>query len=157
MQNSEILGNILRERKLTVSVAESCTGGLISKLITDTAGSSDYFITGVVAYSNDAKKKILNVSEDTLKNFGAVSLQCAEEMVKGIRKLSDSHICIATTGIAGPTGGSISKPVGVVFCGFYFFDELSVEKIYLKGTRTQIREQAANFCLNWAIKRLIYG
>ncbi len=157
MLNNEMLGKILKEKKLTISIAESCTGGLISKLITDISGSSEYFIIGVVAYSNEAKKKILQVKTETLEKYGAVSSQCAREMVEGLKFISGSHICISTTGIAGPTGGTKDKPVGLVYCGFAIFNEIFTEKIFLKGERTQIREQTANFCLKLLIKRLTNG
>jgi competence/damage-inducible protein CinA-like protein len=114
----KIIGNILKERKQTLSLAESCTGGMISSRIVGVAGSSDYYIGGVCAYSNKEKIKLLNVSEDTLDKCGAVSEQTAIEMAAGVRKLMETDFAVSTTGIAGPAGGSKEKPVGLVWIGF---------------------------------------
>ena len=113
----EVVGCMLRERQLTVSVAESCTGGLISHMLTNVSGSSDYFLMAGVTYANQAKKKLLGVSEQTLGSCGAVHERTAEEMAIGIRNLSGADYALATTGIAGPTGGSREKPVGTLCVG----------------------------------------
>lgn len=110
-------GDFLLEKNRTISVAESCTGGLLSSLLTDVSGSSAYIKANFVTYANEAKTKYLNVSEQTLNEHGAVSVQTAEEMVKGLLKETNSDYAIATTGIAGPTGGSKTKPVGLVYIG----------------------------------------
>lgn len=157
MEPKEKLGEILSEKNISLSVAESCTGGLISKLITDVSGSSKYFQLGLVTYSNEAKKRLLNVSSEILNNFGAVSFECAEAMVRGLKDISMSEICLSTTGIAGPTGGTRDKPVGLVFCGFYIFDKIYIKKCYFKGNRALIRQQTANFCINFLIERLLDG
>ncbi|MCX7991737.1 MAG: CinA family protein [Proteobacteria bacterium] len=157
MTTKEELGRILLKNNLTISVAESCTGGLISKLITDVSGSSAYFHMGLVTYSNFAKIKLLNVGEKILDQYGAVSSQCAYEMVRGLKDLSKSDICLSTTGIAGPTGGTEKKPVGLVYCGFYILDKIYIEEIFLKGNRDLIRKQTANFCLKYVIERLKNG
>lgn len=157
MEPKEELGKLLLQNNLTISIAESCTGGLISKLITDVSGSSVYFQMGLVTYSNNAKIKILNVEKDIIEKYGAVSYQCAQAMVKGLKTISGSDICISTTGIAGPTGGTDKKPVGLVYCGFYIFDKIYIEEIFLKGNRDLIRKQTANFCLKYLIERIKDG
>ncbi|MFR9626191.1 MAG: competence/damage-inducible protein A [Rikenellaceae bacterium] len=113
----EIIHNILIEQGLTLSVAESCTGGAIASKFTAMAGASTYFLGGVVSYSNEAKVDILGVTEESLKQYGAVSEAVAIEMAEGIRDITGSDYAISTTGIAGPTGGSIEKPVGTVWFG----------------------------------------
>ncbi len=118
----------LEKKSMKVSVAESCTGGLISKLLTDEPGVSEVFDCGVCSYANCIKEKILGVKSETLKNFGAVSPQTAYEMSQGVRRLANAHIGISTTGIAGPTGGSAEKPVGTVFIGISLEGETRVIK-----------------------------
>ncbi len=113
----ETVGGLLRERGLTLAVAESCTGGLIGHRITEVPGSSEYFLMGVVSYSNDAKERLLGVRPETLRDHGAVSTRAAEEMAEGIRRLSGADLGLSTTGIAGPGGGSPDKPVGTVCVG----------------------------------------
>lgn len=115
---SGVVGRLLKERNLTLSVAESCTGGNIASEITNHSGSSKYFERGVVAYSNAAKVEILNVNEDTIQEYGAVSSQTVEEMAEGIKAISGSDIGLAISGILGPTGATNEKPVGTVFIGF---------------------------------------
>lgn len=112
------VGLLLKRMGLTLSAAESCTGGLVASKITDVSGSSDYFIEGAVTYSNESKIKITHVKQATLKRYGAVSKQTAMEMAEGIRKVSGSDIGISTTGIAGPTGATKNKPVGLVWIGY---------------------------------------
>jgi nicotinamide-nucleotide amidase len=114
----KVVGEILRKKKLTAAAAESCTGGLVASKITNIPGSSDYFLEGVVTYSNRSKTKLLGVKDSTLRKFGAVSRQTANEMAAGIRKKSGSDIGISTTGIAGPSGGTKNKPVGLVWIGY---------------------------------------
>jgi nicotinamide-nucleotide amidase len=113
----EVVGGLLAERGLTLALAESCTGGLIGNWITDVPGSSAYFLLGVVAYANQAKRSLLGVREETLALHGAVSTQTAEEMAAGVRRAAGADIGLATTGIAGPGGGSPEKPVGTVCIG----------------------------------------
>jgi nicotinamide-nucleotide amidase len=113
----ETVGRLLRERGLTLALAESCTGGLIGHRITEVPGSSEYFLVGVVSYSNDAKERLLGVRPETLRDHGAVSTQTAEEMAAGVRRLSGADLGLSTTGIAGPGGGSPDKPVGTVCVG----------------------------------------
>ena len=111
----EAIAKILTERKLKIATTESCTGGLLSSKFTDVSGSSEYIHLNLVTYSNQAKRKMLGVREETLENFGAVSEECAYEMASGLMKLTGADICISTTGIAGPTGGTDEKPVGLMY------------------------------------------
>ena len=110
-----VVGQLLAAKKLTLSLAESCTGGLIGHRITDVPGSSEYFMGGVVAYSYDAKEKFLNVRHDTLYDFGAVSPETAIEMARGARRAFGTDVALSVTGIAGPGGGLPGKPVGLVY------------------------------------------
>lgn len=138
-----IIGEKLRARRKTISIAESCTGGLISKIITDVPGSSAYFMAGYVAYSNSIKMTVLSVKKETLNKFGAVSEQCAIEMARGAKRLSDSDFAIAVTGIAGPSGGSSQKPVGTIFiCLINDRDRVIVEKRFFTGDRELIRHKS---------------
>lgn len=123
------VGKILRETNKSVAVTESCTGGLVSSLLTDVSGSSDYIFANFVTYSNAAKSKYLDVSEETLKQYGAVSEQTAKEMAEGLQKVSQCNYAVATTGIAGPTGGSIDKPVGLMYVGITDGNNTKVIKI----------------------------
>ena len=109
------IGDLLRARGWRLAVAESCTGGLLGHLITDVAGSSDYFVGGVIAYSNAAKMELLGVRPETLAQHGAVSAETAREMAAGVRRLLGADVALSVTGIAGPGGGTPDKPVGLVF------------------------------------------
>ena len=122
------IAKILTERGLTISTAESCTGGLLSSKLTDVSGSSAFVTLNVVTYANEAKHKILGVSIETLNTKGAVSEECALEMAEGLYKLTGSDICVSTTGIAGPTGGTEEKPVGLVYIGIGTKDKFHVFK-----------------------------
>jgi len=148
-------GSRLLESGLTLSTAESCTGGLVSKLLTDVPGSSAYYMGGIISYSNESKIKLLGVREDTLKDFGAVSVETALEMAEGVRKALSTECSIAVTGIAGPGGGSEEKPVGTVFiaCAKEGRDTLS-RGFRFKGTRAEIRAQSAGAALELLLKRL---
>ena len=122
-------GKILHEKKKTVAIKESCTGGLVSSLLTDVSGSSDYILANFTTYSNEAKMKYLGVNKETLDNYGAVSEQTAKEMAEGLLKETGCDYAIATTGIAGPTGGSAKKPVGLMYIGISDGKETKVLKI----------------------------
>ncbi len=111
------VGNLLRQKKATIAIAESCTGGLVSNMLTDVSGSSDYFLFSGVTYSNDAKMKVLGVSEETLKIYGAVHEETVKEMAQGARKVAGATYGLATSGIAGPDGGTEERPVGTVCIG----------------------------------------
>ncbi|MCX5783557.1 MAG: CinA family protein [Elusimicrobia bacterium] len=138
----------LLKRGLTLAVAESCTGGLISHKITQKAGASAYFKGAVVAYSNEAKQKILGVKKQTLASHGAVSPECALEMARGAKKLFNTDCAIATTGIAGPGGGSAKKPVGLVYIAISANKNEICKKFNFKGTRAKIKSLSAHAALN---------
>ncbi|HRE40920.1 MAG TPA: competence/damage-inducible protein A [Ignavibacteria bacterium] len=150
----EVLGKELKKKNKTLSVAESCTGGLISAKIVDIPGSSDYYLGGVCSYSNDAKKKLLGVKNNSLKKFGAVSEQVAIEMAKGVREKFKSDFAISTTGIAGPTGGSKSKPVGLVYIGYSDKNKSYANKYFFGDTRMKVISRATITALNLLKKEL---
>lgn len=136
--------NELCEKHFTVATAESCTGGLIASSIVDISGASACFNEGYVTYSNEAKMKNLGVSNETLNSHGAVSSQTATEMALGVRSKADSTFGLSSTGIAGPTGGTATKPVGLVYIGCaYGDDKCLVKELHLKGTRGEVRAAAA--------------
>lgn len=142
----------LRKDKKTLSVAESCTGGLLADSFVNVSGASEVFMEGVVTYSNEAKMERLGVKKETLEKFGAVSPETAREMVLGLK--TDAGISV--TGIAGPGGGTPEKPVGLVYMGIRNGNEISVEKKIFKGSRRKVRERAvlhSLFCLNKMLKR----
>lgn len=143
-----VVGDLLRRHGHTLAVAESCTGGLISSRITDVAGSSEYFLQGVVVYSNQAKKDLLGVSAETLADFGAVSEQTVREMCIGIRRLSRADLTLAISGIAGPGGGSAEKPVGLVYVGLYDGHTFFIKEFRFQGSRKEIKLQASQMALD---------
>ncbi|MGI5946540.1 MAG: competence/damage-inducible protein A [Lachnospiraceae bacterium] len=140
--------HLLEKYELTVSTAESCTGGLLAGRIVNVPGVSEVFKQGFITYSNKAKRRLLDVSKATLKKYGAVSEQTAKEMAAGGAFAADSDTCIAITGIAGPDGGSEEKPVGLVYIACYVKDKVTVECCHFKGSREKIREQAVTRGLN---------
>lgn len=144
---ANVLHQLLLEKKLTMSVAESCTGGLVQKLITDNPGSSAYFSGGVISYSNDAKESLINVSEKVLQKFGAVSIETAEQMSEGVRKLLKTDIGLSITGIAGPEGGSKEKPVGLVCFSVSGEGINSSRKTIFNGDRQLVRWKAAEYMI----------
>jgi PncC family amidohydrolase len=133
----------LLKKELKIAVAESCTGGLLCKLLTDIPGSSAYFALGIVAYSNQAKEGILAIPRQIISRYGAVSAQSAKLMAWNIRRLAKVDLGLAITGIAGPGGGSVQKPLGTVFIAIATKDKILSEKLFFKGSRTGIRLQAA--------------
>ncbi|PJZ86363.1 nicotinamide-nucleotide amidohydrolase family protein [Leptospira harrisiae] len=138
----------LLAKKLTIAVGESCTGGLLGKKLTETPGSSSYFIGGFLTYSNEMKESLLGVSREILNQYGAVSKETAEAMVKGIFEKTNSDYCISITGIAGPDGGTDTKPVGTVWIGLKTPDGSIESHLYLfPGNREGIRENASNTAL----------
>ena len=144
----ELVGRLLREKKMKLAVAESCTGGLLAAKITNIAGSSDYFDRGVVTYSNQAKTQSLGVPEEMMKKHGAVSQQVAEAMAKGVVKISGAEVGVGITGIAGPTGGTTEKPVGLVYIGIANKQKAWVEKFLFGDDRQIIRERSSYAALN---------
>lgn len=151
----EALGRLLRERKLTIAVAESCTGGLVADKITNVSGSSNYFERGVVAYSNDSKIEFLGVPEELIKAHGAVSKEVAEAMAAGIRRVAHTDIGLSTTGIAGPTGGTPEKPVGLVWIGYADKDVTLALKFNFGDNRMRTKERAAQAALELARRRIL--
>jgi len=139
----DAVGKLLLEKKLTIAVAESCTGGLITDLITNVSGSSGYFEHGVVAYSNKSKIETLSVSQDLINKHGSVSKEVAEAMAVGIRKAAGTDIGLSTTGIAGPTGGTPEKPVGLVWIGYADADGSLALKFSFGDDRRRVKERAA--------------
>ncbi|MCF8146790.1 MAG: competence/damage-inducible protein A [Deltaproteobacteria bacterium] len=150
----EVVGRLLRHHKKTLSVAESCTGGLIGHRLTDVAGSSEYFQGGVVSYSNQSKTDILHVNWKTLERHGAVSSQTAEEMARGIRKQMKSDLGLAVTGIAGPEGGTREKPVGTVYIGLDAFDGTVSRRYRFRGRRKQVKLNTSMMALDWVRRRI---
>lgn len=150
-----VVGKILCEKKLTISTAESCTGGMVAETLISFAGISEVFKEGVITYSNEAKIKRIGVKEETLKEYGAVSKETAKEMAEGVAALANTNIAISTTGIAGPGGGTEEKPVGLVYVGIYINGETIVEKLNLNGNREAIRRKATMNALNILRKELI--
>jgi len=143
----EQIGALLRKYGKTISIAESCTGGLISHRITNVPGSSDYYDCGGIAYSNQSKIDILHVSPETLKKFGAVSRQTAIEMAQGIKQVSGSDLALAVTGIAGPGGGTPKKPVGLVYICLASDESVVCKEFKFKGKREEIKFQASEAAL----------
>ena len=139
---------------MTLSVAESCSGGLIAKRITDTPGSSAYFLLGAVTYSNSAKENVLGVPAETIRQYGAVSSEVAIAMAEGVRKISESDIGIATTGIAGPDGGSPEKPVGTAYIALASPGICTAFLYHFQGNRNAIREATAEAALELLLHRL---
>ena len=138
----------LIKKKLSISVAESCTGGMLSSSITSISGASKIFNIGLVTYSNLAKIKLLKVSSSNIKRYGAVSEKCCLKMVEGLSKLSKSKINISITGIAGPKGGSKNKPVGLVYIGIKKGEKISINKYLFKNkNRENIRKNSVKEAL----------
>jgi nicotinamide-nucleotide amidase len=150
----DVLGEMLRERGQSISVAESCTGGLIGNLLTNSPGSSTYFLGGVVVYSNQSKVDLLDVSQQTLEKFGAVSEKTVREMAGGIRKRLHTDIGLSVSGIAGPDGGTKEKPVGTVHIGLAVEKEIFSGKYRFWGTREQIKSNTAMMALDWVRRYL---
>ena len=143
------VGVLLKEKGLTLGTVESATGGLISHLITNVSGSSDYFKGAVVSYANEIKMKIIGVRESTLKKYGSVSPLVAEEMAQGGRKLLNVDICVADTGIAGPGSAAPGKAVGLFYVGLATREGVSNRKHEFHGTRLQNKQSSAEACLGW--------
>jgi len=140
--------NMLKNQKLVIATAESCTGGLIAHTLTNISGSSEYFDRGIVSYSNRAKMELLDVPENILKKHGAVSMEVAKIMAKSVRIKSNVDIGISTTGIAGPTGGSKERPVGLVFIAVSTERNIVVKKFYFSGDRSQNKKNTCDAALD---------
>ena len=150
------IGSLLREHNLTLGAVESASGGLISHLITNVPGSSDYYHGSITTYSNEIKIKLVGVKRDTLKKHGAVSAQVAREMAAGGRKVLGVDICISDTGIAGPTGASDRKPVGLFYLGISHREGTFARKHIFHGNRGRNKELAATAALSW-LKEYLSG
>ncbi len=151
------LAGVLGSRRLTVATAESCTGGLVAYRIVMVAGSSEYFLGGVVAYSNSLKEAFLGVPRGTLEAYGAVSRETALAMAHGIRAKCGADVGISTTGIAGPTGGTPVKPVGLVYIACVTPDEEACEEHHFSGVRLENIDSSTNVALSLAIRLLTEG
>lgn len=150
----EIMLSIMRRAGQTLAVAESCTGGMIAQRITSVPGSSEYFKLGLVPYSNDAKKMMLKISPQVLRKFGAVSEQVAIAMAQRVRRLADADWGISVTGIAGPSGATLVKPIGLVYVAAAGPDGVICKRHFFKGTRHNIRRKAADAALDLLIRDL---
>ncbi len=144
----DAVGRLLIERGLTLATAESCTGGLLGNRITNVAGSSEYYLGGIVSYSDAAKMNLLGVSQETLKEFGAVSEETAQEMALGARRVLQSDVGVSITGIAGPTGGTEDKPVGLVYIAVDVAGDVVVRKFVFSEDRRYNKELSAQAALN---------
>ena len=151
----EVVGALLTQRKRTLAVAESCTGGLISGRITNIAGSSAYFERGVVVYSNAAKTELLGVPADLIERYGAVSREVAKAMAQGMRERAKTDLGLAVTGIAGPSGGTPEKPVGLVYIALATIDGVTVSEDRFLGTRSQVRQRTAQMAMDMVRRYLI--
>ena len=150
----EKIAQFLRERKWWIATAESCTGGLLAHTLTNIPGSSAYFRGGVVSYSNEVKMKVLGVKRETLEQYGAVSEQTAREMAEGVKNLMEVDVAVATTGIAGPGGGTPEKPVGLVYIGLATPEGVEVKRFLFNGDRLYNKEQFCNAALNMVLEYL---
>lgn len=151
----QVVGDGLRARGLTLAVAESCTGGLLSKRITDVAGCSDYYLGGVCSYSNGVKMRVLGVKAGTLEAHGAVSQQTAEEMAEGVAHALGADVGVGITGVAGPGGGSEEKPVGLVYISVFYEGRCTTRRTVNTYGRDRVRNQAASTALDM-IRRMVF-
>lgn len=152
---NERLVKLLAEKKLYISSAESCTGGLFSALITDVAGASDVLCESIVTYSNEAKMRELGVRSETLEKYGAVSEDTACQMAEGICRHTGADVGVGITGIAGPGGGTPQKPVGTVYAGICISGKTEVMLLQLKGSRSEVREQTCAAVMDRLIELLM--
>ena len=152
----EVIGKYLRNKKLTLAVAESCTGGYLGHRITNVPGSSDYFLQGVMAYSNQAKIDLLGVPPGKIEKYGAVSSQVAADMADGIRDRSGADFGLSITGIAGPSGGTKDKPVGLVYTALAADEETLVKKNLFLGNRNAVKFQSSQRALDMLRRHLLH-
>lgn len=144
---SHAVGKSLKKKRMTVSVCESCTGGMLGSMITHIPGSSQYFLGGVIAYADRIKQRLVGVKAVTLRKNGAVSERTAREMAEGVRRKFNTDVGVSITGIAGPTGGSKTKPVGLVYFGLASSKSCKVERKKFRGSRNTIRKNACLYAL----------
>jgi nicotinamide-nucleotide amidase len=152
---AQVVGSLLRERRLRLCVAESCTGGLISSKITEVPGSSEWFAGGIVAYSNELKEKFLSVDRRLLAEHGAVSAPVVRSMARGMAMAASSPVAVAVTGIAGPTGGTPDMPIGTVYFGLYHDQQVWDRHRLFTGSRTEIQELTAQTALDLVRRALL--
>jgi nicotinamide-nucleotide amidase len=150
----EVIGRLLKERRLTVGVAESCTGGLLAHRLTNVPGSSAYFERGVVVYSNQAKEELLGVPADLITRHGAVSGPVAEAMARGIRRISKTDLGVSITGIAGPDGGTPAKPVGTVFIALASAQGTKAKRFRFRGDRGAIKWRSTQMAIEMLRRHL---
>lgn len=150
----EKLVSLLLEKGLTVTTAESCTGGMIASKIVNVSGASEVFNAGFVTYANSAKEAYAGVLSETLQTYGAVSSQVALEMARGVAKTAGAEVGISVTGIAGPGGGSVEKPVGLVYIGCHVCGKTDYKEFHFTGDRLTIRQNSAKEAINFAVEML---
>jgi nicotinamide-nucleotide amidase len=155
MNLNQKIVSLLKRKGIKISIAESCTGGMLSSAITSVSGSSKVFTMGLVTYSNQAKTNVLGVSKKIIQKYGAVSIQCCSAMVNNLSKISKSKICISITGVAGPKGGSKQKPVGLVYIGIKVGKKVVINKCNFRNKRRVfIQRQATKKTLNLLLKSI---
>ncbi len=152
----QVIGRLLKERGLTIAIAESCTGGMISNLLTNISGSSQYYDRGVITYSNESKINLLNVKQETIEQYGAVSLEVARQMAEGIRTISGTDLGLSVTGIMGPTGASADKPIGLVYIGLCDDISCTAKKFQFGDDRILNKQRTAQTALDM-IRRYLLG
>ena len=153
MNLNQKIVSLLKKKRIRISIAESCTGGMLSSAITSISGSSKVFTMGLITYSNQAKTSVLKVPNKITQKYGAVSIQCCLAMVNNLSKISKSKICISITGIAGPKGGSKQKPIGLVYIGIKVGEKVKVNKCNFKNKgRVFIQKQTVKKTLNLLLK-----
>lgn len=150
-----VIGDLLKERGWMISVAESCTGGLLASKITEVPGSSEWFSGGVIAYSNELKQKLLAVDNSLIAEYGAVSVPVARAMVEGVATITASRVAVSVTGIAGPAGGTEDKPVGTVFFGIFTNNKVTEHHYTFSGSRKEIQEITAQTALDLVRRTLL--
>ena len=152
--NKKII-SLLKRKKLKLAIAESCTGGMLSSAITSVSGVSEVFSLGLVTYSNQAKISILKVPKKIIQKYGAVSVQCCLSMVNNLSKISKSNVCVSVTGIAGPSGATMQKPVGLVYIGIKNGKKIIISKNHFKNKgRTLIQKATVQKALNLILEQL---
>jgi len=151
-----VVGDLLKERKMTISLAESCTGGLIGHRLTSIPGSSLYFERGIIVYSNKSKIEMLGVKKQTIDTYGSVSDETVREMAKGIKEIAKTDMGLAVTGIAGPSGGTEEKPVGTVFIGLSVDGKILSGKYCFSGQRDKVKLTTSEMALDW-VRRYLDG
>jgi len=152
---SQKVVKLLKKKKLKISVAESCTGGMLSSTITSVSGSSKVFTMGLVTYSNQSKNRLLKVPKQIIKEHGAVSIQCCFSMVNNLSKISKSNVAVSITGIAGPSGGTKQKPVGLVYIGLKKANKVKINRFLFKNkSRSNVQRAAVKKALELALNTI---